>query len=225
MPDYGKKLTARKKCAEPPALFQPYGSVVCASASDCSTEGSVNAAISAATSPMSFPSADGTSSHAATACGRASSAITLRAGPRIRSPSTTPSEPKTITCGFNASIRSANPRPIHLPATIATCIASGSSRNIDSTSTRIGVSLLQRSGNISAASSTSPAPEANDSHDPLFPKPSGPSSASRQWPISPAVSLAPRRICPLTMNPPPTPVPNVRKIRCLRFGRFLPTPK
>ena len=152
--------------------------------------------------------------------GRASSAITLRAGPRIRSPSTTPSEPSTIICGLSASISSASPRPIHLPATAATCNASGSSRSIESASVRMGVPELQRDGNISAANSTSPAPDANDSHEPLFPKPSGPSSASRQWPTSPAVSLAPRSNCPLTMNPAPTPVPNVRKTRCLRFGRL-----
>src|SRR5271155_5571904 len=52
--------------------------------------GSASAAINAATSPMRRPRTAGINSHAAAACGNASSAITLRAGARMRSPSTTP---------------------------------------------------------------------------------------------------------------------------------------
>ena len=72
-----------------PDCFVPIGSqeIDYAFESKRSTAGSVNTAISAATSPISFPKTEGTSSHAAAACGSASSAITLRAGPRIRSPS------------------------------------------------------------------------------------------------------------------------------------------
>ena len=57
-----------------------------------------------------------------------------------------------------------------------------------------------------------PPPLVKPSNEPAFPKPTGPSSASRRCPISPPISEAPRMRRPSAITPPPMPVPIVRKI-------------